>query len=331
MRQPILITGASGFIGLPLARRCSSDGPVRVLLRPRPATDPALLELQQLGAEIVFGDIADHNVLAAALHGVKLVFHCVGQLQIAGLPDAVYEQTHVEGTRSLLTMLTRHAPTARLVYLSTTGVLGITGPTPLDEQAPMRPATIYERSKAAGETLALQLAKELGLWISIARPALVYGPGDLHLLGWFRSIQRGIYRVIGRGDNTLHPIYIDDLVEGVIRCAEAPTSGRVYNLVGEQPVPIKQIAEAIAAALGRKLPRGHIPARPAWLLGALLETIPGLPQGKLPLTRGRVEFMTASRAYCGCRARDELGFIAQIGLQEGMDNTVAWYRKHGFL
>jgi nucleoside-diphosphate-sugar epimerase len=331
MRQPILITGASGFIGLALAHRCSSDGPIRVLLRPRPAHDPALLELQQLGAEVIFGDIGDPATLAQALQGIRLVYHCVGQLQIAGLPDEVYGHTHVEGTRNLLAALAEHAPEARLVYLSTTGVLGVTGTSPLDESAPLRPETIYERTKAAGETLALQLASAYGLWISIARPALVYGPGDLHLLNWFRSIQRGLYRVVGRGDNTLHPIFIDDLVDGLLRCAEAPTSGRIYNLVGEEPVPIKQLARVIAEALGRKLPWGHIPARPAWLVGALLEAIPGLPAAKLPLTRGRVAFMTASRAYCGCRARNELSFMPRTGLREGMHKTVQWYREHNLL
>jgi nucleoside-diphosphate-sugar epimerase len=330
--QPILITGATGFIGLALARRLRGDGQaVRALVRPRPSDDPALCELQALGAEVITGDLGDPQALSAALSGVALVFHSVGQLQIAGLPDALYEQTHVAGTRALLEAVAAQAPAAQVVYLSTTGVLGPTGPTPHGEDAPLRPETIYERTKAQGETLALELARQHRIWLVVARPALVYGPGDLHLLGWFRAIERGVYRVIGRGDSLLHPIYIDDLVEGLLRCAKAPASGQIYNLVGEAPVSIAVLATAIAAAQGRRLPWGRIPAGLAWLAGALLEAIPGLPPERLPLTKGRVAFMTASRAYNGQRARDELGFVPQTGLDEGMRQAVAWYRNKQLL
>ncbi|KAB8332795.1 NAD(P)-dependent oxidoreductase, partial [Scytonema tolypothrichoides VB-61278] len=255
MRGGVLITGASGFIGLALARRLRADGrPVRAFIRPRPADDPALAELRAIGAEVTFGDAADATALAPAMAGADAIFHMVGQLQVAGLSDALYERAHVEGTRALLRAAAAAAPTAPIVYASTTGVLGPTGPAPLDEEAPLRPGTIYERTKAAGETLARQLGAELGLRLVVARPGLVYGPGDLHLLGWFRAIDRGLYRVVGRGDNPLHPIYIGELVEGLIRCAAAP-AGRVYHLVDPAPVPIAELAAAIARALGRRLPR----------------------------------------------------------------------------
>lgn len=331
MRGRVLITGASGFIGLALARRLRADGcPVRAFVRPRPESDRALGELRAIGAEVVFGDAGDEAALADAMAGAGAIFHMVGQLQVAGLSDELYARTHIEGTRALLRAAAASAPAAPIVYASTTGVLGPTGPAPLDEDAPLRPGTIYERTKAAGETLARELAGELGLRLVIARPGLVYGPGDLHLLGWFRAIERGLYRVVGRGDNPLHPIYIDELVEGVIRCAGGP-AGRVYHLVDPAPAPIAELAAAIARALGRRLPRLHIPAGLAWLAGATLEAIPGLPADRLPLTRARVEFMLARRAYCGCRARDELGFVPRVGLDEGMRRAVAWYRQEGLL
>ena len=194
----------------------------------------------------------------------------------------------------------------------------------------MRPATVYERTKAEGERVALSIAERHGLPLNVARPALVYGPGDRHLAGWFRAIRAGYYRVVGGGDSLLHPIYVDDLVEGLLRCADAPAR-RVYHLVGERPVPIRELAASIALALGRRLPRGRIPKRAALAVAALLEAVPGVPRDRLPLTRSRVAFMTEDRAYCGCRARRELGFEPRVGLADGLRRTVAWYREEGLL
>jgi nucleoside-diphosphate-sugar epimerase len=81
--------------------------------------------------------------------------------------------------------------------------------------------------------------------------------------------------------------------------------------------------------MGRRL-RSHLRSL-ANTLAAALEAIPGLPPARLPLTRSRVAFMTESRAYCGCRAREELGFVARVGLEDGLRRTVAWYRVEGLL
>jgi nucleoside-diphosphate-sugar epimerase len=175
------------------------------------------------------------------------------------------------------------------------------------------------------------MARQHGLPLSVARPALVYGPGDRHLLGWFRMIQRGLYRVVGSGASLLHPIYIDDLVDGLLRCALPGAAGRVYHLVGERALPIGTLAAAIAQALGRPLPRAHLPLPLALGLARALEALPGLPPQRLPLTRERIRFMTESRVYCGCRARLALGFVPRVGLELGLRRTVEWYRAEGLL
>jgi nucleoside-diphosphate-sugar epimerase len=176
------------------------------------------------------------------------------------------------------------------------------------------------------------MARQYGLPLVVVRPSLVYGPGDLHLLGWFRAIKKGYYRVVARGDNLLHPIYIDDLITGLIRSAQIPAAaGRVYQLVGPRPIPIKELAGAIAQAVGRRLPRWHIPLPLAYMVAVLFESLPGLPPAALPLTRSRIAFMVESRAYCGALAQAELGFIPQIDLEIGLRRTVAWYRGEGLL
>lgn len=330
MAELAFVTGGTGFLGQRLVRalRERGDG-VRVLVRPG-RTEEAR-GLGALGAEAVVAELRDPVALRAAMEGTRVVYHLAGRLLQPGVPDAVYEEVHVQGTRSLLEACKTLPALRGFVHCSTTGVLGETGDRPASETRPPRPTNVYERTKAEGEQVALRAA-ENGMPVVIARPSLVYGPGDLHLLGWFRAIQRGYYRVVGRGDNRLHPVYADDVTAGLVLCAESPCAvGRVYHLVGERAVEVQDLAQAIATALSRRLPTWHIPRRLAWGIAALLESLPGVPPGKLPLTRQRVAFMGETRAYCGGRARDELGFAPRVGLAEGLARTVGWYREQGLL
>ena len=328
MVKHILVIGGTGFLGQRLVRALHERGhAVRVLVRPSARSSV----FKPLGVECVSGNVLDGASLRAALPAVTHVFHLAGRLFVPGVPDREYEQLHVEGTLNLLTACAERESPPVVVYCSTTGVLGPTGATPATEAAPLQPGNVYERTKAAGEQLALGIARRHGLRLSVARPALVYGPGDLHLLGWFRAIQRGYYFVVGRGDNLLHPIYVDDVAGGLLRCAEASASGRIYHLAGARAIPIRELAEAMAHVLARRLPRLHLPVSLALVIARGLEALPGIPPARLPLTRSRIAFMTQSRAYCGERARRELNFVPQVDLETGLCRTVAWYRAQGLL
>ena len=93
---------------------------------------------------------------------------------------------------------------------------------------------------------------------------------------------------------------------------------------------MRELSDAIGDAVGRPVPRRHLPASIALMVGGVLEGLP-VPRERLPLTRSRVRFMLQNRAYHGSRARDELGFVPQVGLAEGLRRTVDWYRTQGLL
>jgi nucleoside-diphosphate-sugar epimerase len=326
-----LVTGGTGFLGRHLVAALREQGyDVRVLARHTisPATKA---EIESTGAHVVAGDLLDRPSVRLAVAGVSRVFHLAGRLLEPGVPAGVYERLHVTGTRNLLDACRGQRGLQAVVHCSTTGVLGPTGPRPAGEDAPPHPANVYERTKAEAESMALDAAR-VGLPLTVARPALVYGPGDLHMVAWFRAIKAGLYLVVGRGDNLLHPIYVSDVVDGILRCAELQEAhGRAYHLVGTQPVPISGLAAAIARAMHRPLPRTHLPRAIAYVTAALLERLPGVPPSRLPLTRNRVDFMTESRVYSGDRARVELGFVPRVDLEHGLARTVDWYRNTGLL
>lgn len=325
----ILVTGATGFLGSALVTELVRQGQsVRVLARDEKKARA------QFGAAvtIIGGEITNLKQVQRAVDAVTYIYHLVGRLYHPGIPAELFRTTHVEGTRTLLAACQGQSQLRRLVHCSTTGVYGVTGRTPASEDAPFAPTNPYEATKLESELLVLRAYREHGLPVSVVRPGLVYGPGDLHLLGFFISIKKGLFRVIDGGQALLHPIYIDDLTRAFLLCAERPEApGRTYNIAGEQTASVRELATTIAHALGKELPREDIPLWLAELVADIFALIPGLRGERAPLTRSRVTFLTNSRVYDISRAKTELGFTPEVDLVEGIGQTVEWYRKLHYL
>jgi nucleoside-diphosphate-sugar epimerase len=287
--------------------------------------------LSELGAEVVLGDVTDQQAVRRAVDGTVTVWHLAGRLFIPGVPASEYERTHVQGTEAVLTSCRSVTGPERLVHCSTTGVLGVTGDKAADETAPMRPTNVYEATKARAERAVWEASRD-GLRAVVVRPGLVYGPGDLHLLGFFRAVLRRRFRPIGRRPVQLHPIYIDDLTEALVRCGERPAAvGECFHIAGTEPVPLENLAEAIARAGGTSVPSGRIPLPAARAAARVGDLLPPAARRAAPLTSSRLDFLTHSRVYDVTKARRLLGFAATTDLSTGIGRTVAWYRQTGLL
>jgi nucleoside-diphosphate-sugar epimerase len=325
----ILVTGATGFLGSALVTELvKQQQPVRVLVRDEQKARAQFGD----AVTVVRGEITDAPRVREAVEGANIIYHFVGRLYHPSVPAELYRETHVEGTRILLDACREQSQLQRIVHCSTTGVHGATGRTPAAEDAPFAPTNPYEATKLEGELLALKAHKEQGLPVSVVRPGLVYGPGDLHLLGFFVSIKKGRPALIDGGRALIHPVYIDDMTSAFLLAAERPEAiGRSYNIAGDRPVTFRELATAIAHALGRELPPGSIPLWLANLASDIFALIPGFQGERAPLTRSRVKFLTNSRVYVIDRARKELGYSPAVNLEKGMELTAAWYQKHGYL
>lgn len=325
----IAVTGATGFLGTALVNDLlQQKQAVRILAR------DAHKARTQFGesVEIVQGEIHQKEKLRQLVAGAEIVYHLAGRLYHPSTPAELYYQTHVEGTRAMLAACAEETHLQRFVHCSTTGVHGVTGPKPTAEDGPIAPTNPYEATKLEGERLALKAWQENALPVSIIRPGLVYGPGDLHLSGLFKSIQKDLFRVIGGGRSYLHPVYIDDMIAAFRLCATRPEAiGRSYNIAGSHPVTFQHLARGIAEAQGKHLPTGSIPLWLANLAADIFDLIPGVDKEKLPLTRSRVAFLTSSRIYDISRARAELGYEPVIELDEGLKRTANWYMQNHYL
>jgi nucleoside-diphosphate-sugar epimerase len=303
---------------------------IRALARPN-ADRSALAELDVTWVE---GDVTVPGSLRGFFEGADWVIHAAGMLGQAGVPEPFYHRLHVDGTRHVLAEAaeTRDAADGRprVLYVSSPGVLGpITGP-PADETAPLAPSNPYERSKAAAEQVARQFAED-GLPVIIARPEFIYGPGDRHVLDLFRAIQRGLFFYVGNGRHTCHPTFIDDAVDGMLRCLQRGRLDHVYHITGPGSVTFRQLATTMAQALQVPPPRLVVPRWLAWLAAAGLELV-GTVTGKAPpLSRSGVAFFSEDRRFSWQKANRELGYTPQVDLETGVRRTVAWYKEKGLL
>jgi nucleoside-diphosphate-sugar epimerase len=333
----VVITGATGFIGGALARRLADEG-AEVHAPAQPGSDRNRLR----DCPIIWhdGDITDPASLINIFDGADRVVHAAGLLGRAGIPEDTYRLINAEGARNVLAAVAHARAEGRLpdgagvLHISSAGVLG---PLPrhgqgaiVDETAPPAPSNAYERSKALAEHYAREFALA-GLPVVVARPEFVYGPGDVHVLGLFRAVQRGVFFYVGDGRNTCHPTYIDDLVDGLLLCLRQGRPGETYQITGPRPVTFRELAQSIAAEIGVRPPVIHVPRPLAWLGAAGLEAAGKITGRDVPLSRTGVAFFSENRRSTYAKAGRELGYTPRIDLQEGVARSVAWYRAEGLL
>lgn len=328
-----LITGGTGFIGAHFTRRLLEQGhKVNLVVHRRKPEAP-----EGPSVKYIQCDLEDPTLFRNAGFKCDVAVNMAGLLRKPGIPDASYWKVHYESTKHVLEECIKFK-IKHFLLVSTTGVYGATGRAPRGEDGPYQPGDMYEKTKLEAERYAREQCPIDNVALTIVRPALVYGPGDLHLLPLYRAIRGRYFRLIGDGSNLIHPIYIDDLIEGLMKClpSAAPEPGtnsgpRVVNLAGERPVAFGEFCEAIAKAVGRKLPRTVIPKGLAMAAGGALEVTHKITRLRPPLTRETVKFMTSDRAYDIARARKMLSWEPGTGIEEGTRQAVAWYRQNDLL
>jgi nucleoside-diphosphate-sugar epimerase len=326
--ERVLVTGGTGFTGSHLVRALVSGGDaVRVLAR----TAARARNRLPGEVEVVEGDVTDRGAVATAARGRDVVYHLAAAFREPGIKDSRYREVHVDGTRHLLEAA-RAEGVRRFVHVSTVGVHSHIADPPADESWPHTPGDVYQASKSEGEQLALAFQREHDLPLTVVRPAGIYGPGDLRLLKLFRPIARRRFVMLGDGRTLFHMVHVRDLVAGIRLAASRPEAvGEAFIIAGEEYCSLQELATRIAAAWGVPPPRLHVPVWPFFAAGAVCEAV-CIPLGiDPPIYRRRVAFFTKSRAFRIDKARRLLGYRPSVTLDDGLRETAAWYREHGYV
>lgn len=319
----LLVTGGAGFIGSNLVRRALAEGCARVVvvdnfLSSEPGNLPGDPRL-----EVRTGSAADEAMLASLEGELDLVFHLAtyhGNQSSMVDPLADHANSLLP-TLKLLEGLKRSGRMCRLVYASTGCALAAKvtddatpvieeGPVPLDFDSP------YQISKVAGEMYAVYYHRVHSVPVVRARFQNVYGPSEVLGAGrwrgtpatiWRNVVPTFVYRALKKQPLPLHDggrgvrdfIYVDDVVEGLVRCATtAGIEGDVFNLASGVPTSIADLAGLINELTGNMAGVEWAPAR-EW-------------------------DRSIARVGDPAKAAHRLDFRARVALRGGLERTVAW-------
>ncbi len=325
----ILVTGGTGFTGSHLVRRLLGKGHEVLSLDNQQGI--VYDELTSLGANITIGTVTDRAVLEKLVPGCDIVYHLAASFRKVNLPNKVYWETNVEGTRRLLEVCEANG-TPKIVYCSTQGVHGDIKNPPADENSPISPEDYYQQTKYEGEVVADEFIQK-GMDISILRPTAIYGPGDPgRFLMLFRQVKKGSFPFFGTGRTYYHPLYVENFIDAFELAAEKPGArGQTYLIADDKYYSIKEIVQEIADIMQVDCKMPHYPFWALYTVATIVEMIYKPFPADPPLFRRRADWYRQVRAFSIDKARRDLGYEPRVGLREGLTRTYEWYLANGYL
>ena len=292
----VLVTGGSGFIGSHVVDRLVAAGHEPRIFDVRPPADHPHLDA-------VTGDLLDLDGLVRSMDGCDAVVHLAAAADVDDVARRPVEAESVNARGTLHVLeAARRAGVGRVVYASTIWVYGNgAGGTVDEESAPGAPSHLYTATKLAGEHYCRAYAELFGLTYTILRFGIPFGPrarpaGVIPI--FVRKAMAGeALTIAGEGVQSRRFVYVEDLAEGVVCGLDPVAANRVYNLVGDESVSVRGIADTVRELVGG-VDIVHTPARAGDFAGIEVS---------------------------GERAERELGWRATTPFRQGVERYIAWH------
>ena len=315
----VLVAGGLGFIGSNLARRLvelGADVLIVDALIPAYGGNPFNIAGIENRVRVNIADVRNESVINHLVQGQDFLFNLVGQVShIDSMQDPYTDlETNCRAQIALLEACRRYNPQVKIVYTGTRQVYGRPRYLPVDEEHPVEPVDINGVHKMAAEWYHRIYHQAHGLRTVTLRLTNTYGPrmrvkdSRQGFIGWWiHQVVRGReIEIFGTGQQMRDFNYVDDVVEALLLAAAHPdTDGRVYNLGGDEPISLAELARLLVDVNG----------------GGNYRLVP------FPTDRQRIDIGD----YYGddSRIRAQLGWRPKVSLREGLARTLAFYREFG--
>lgn len=316
--KKVLITGGLGFIGSNLAIRLVEQGAQVTLLDAMlPLYGGNLFNIEPIqdSVRVNFSDIRDRNSMEYMVRDQDYIFHLAGQVShVDSILDPFADvDINVNGTLSVLEACRKHNPQARILFTGTRGQYGPSVKLPVDEAAPTNPMGMYAITNLTAEKIVLMYQQVHGIRGVCLRITNTYGPrhhmqhNRYGVLNWFIRLAMDNQTIPVFGDGRIRRdfLYIDDLVEAILRCGLVePAYGQIYNVGSGAAVSFIELAQTIVNIAES----GQI--------------------DYTPFTEERKALEPGDYWSDISKIQREVGWRPTTSLEEGLRRTVEYYRRY---
>lgn len=331
MKEKILITGASGFIGSFIVEEALNRG-FEVWAAVRKSSSRQFLQDERL--RLIELDLGSENRLKEQMKDCRFdyVVHAAGVTKCLNKAD--FRRINTEGTKHLVKALSAlDMPLKRFVYLSSLSIMGA-----IREQQPYteilesdtpKPNTAYGKSKLEAE----QWLETQNIPYIILRPTGVYGPRERDYFMMAKSIKAHTDFAVGYKQQDITFVYVTDVVQAVFLALDKGQTGRKYFLSDGEVYQSSTFSDLIRHELGN--PWWIRITAPIWLLRIITffgEFVGHLTGQVTALNNDKYNIMRQRNWRCDIEpARQELGYRPKVKLEEGVRRSIQWYKENKWL
>ncbi|GGG03221.1 NAD-dependent epimerase/dehydratase family protein [Pontibacter amylolyticus] len=330
MKERVLITGASGFVGHHLVEAAVQAG-LEVYAAVRPSSDIA--HLQPFGIRYTSLDFTDTQALVKELEGkqYQYIIHAAGITKAR--TEQEYNQVNAGYTQKLAqAALEANIPLKKFVFISSLAALGpvvYNDSTPIHEQSKAQPVTAYGKSKLLAEQYLAELEE---LPLVVLRPTAVYGPREKDIFIVLKTLNLGLEPYIGSKPQWLSFVYVKDLARAVMQALGADIHHASYNVSDGNSYDRYALATITKRILGRKSVRVHLPMGVVRAMAHVMEAAYAGSSNTPALNQEKLNELAAENWNCSIdRIRQDLGFVPAYDLEKGLAQTLKWYKENNWL
>lgn len=324
------VTGANGFVGSHLVEYLISQGhEVHCLMRK--SSDDKWLK--GLNTKIHRGGIEDVDFLRKVFteHKANYIFHLAGTVK--AFDYAGFEAGNVKPTGCILDAALGIDSIKKIIVTSSIAasqqtVIG----KPNDETCPRNPLTDYGMSKVAEEDLAISYMDRLP--IAIVRPPVVYGERDSEVLLFFKTVKAHIVPLIGFSPKAVSLVHVSDLVRGIFLCALSENSiNKTYFIGGhKEENGWKDLGTLASQFLNTWTISLRVPHIVIYIAAYIYELIAKMSGMAVTFNTQKAREMVSEAWTCTSeKAKKDFGYIPEMSIEKGFEQTIKWYKENGWL
>ena len=333
MAQPVLVTGANGFLGRHIVAELLLRGySVRALVRPHHPESPPLLPLEAPHLEVHIGDLTEPASVAGAASGCAAIIHAAALARVNPARNPAVWAANYTGTQTML-QLAREANVERFVYVGTANVFGFgTRQQPGDETRPytgQHYGIDYMDSKVAATHAVLRAVQQEQLPAVLVHPTFMLGPGDVKPTSNALLLELYRGRLPGYPPGGKNYVHVRDVATATVNALTLGSVGESY-ILGNENLSYREAFGLIAGCLGVKAPRWPIPAGLATIYGRACDVKTRVTGRPAQLNAAMAAVANDGHYFSPQKARNALA-LPQTPITLAVVEAFDWFKAHRYV